>query len=399
MLKKYEEILILEPIYYYFNTYYENLKTGIYRDISRWFIVNDDTVIPRRLIQNKYKLYHTFNLRIKEYQLDLNILNIDLYKDHARVFLTENIEYNLNNSKEVKTKMTGIEYMLMLKKIDGLWKIIYMDSNQETYHLGEKKRSIDRVISKDNTQLTKKGHILNKVFDDLDREIYYLTSLNQNFIPMTFTQKENKILQNSFSYNSNNGVLYAKEYANYKKVAEDKKLFYYASNGSDCANFVSQCVWAGYGGYAQNETKQTRENIANKVRMVKTSNQSTSWYGTGVGGGGTPNWENVNQFYKYATMQKSVGPKGTGYGGCLQSEFNFSQIAVGDVLQFWKKSQNKWYHSAYVSSIGLNGKIEEIFICQHSIDIINRPLVDLLMWNTNEGQLRGIHFTSATFNQ
>lgn len=400
MLKKYDELLILEPIKQYFSTYYENIKTGQYRDVSRWFILNDDTVIPQRMLQNKFKLYNAFNLWIKKYQLDLEFEDVQLLKDHARVVVRENVEYTYQYDEAIKTKMSGVEYEIMLKKIDGAWKIIYMDSDNELY-LSAKQNSEGLKVLNKKSQLSPKGEALNYMFDELDKEVHSLIILSNNQQIEYFITEENdtQSLVNPFAYIPSNGVLYAREYADFKKVPEDNRLFYYAENGSDCANFVSQCVWAAYGGYMHSEIEMMKKNISQKVRMVKTGNQSTSWYGTGTDGGGTPYWENVNNFYKYITTSKEIGPRGKGYGGCIQTEFNFSEVKVGDVLQFWKPSQNKWYHSTYVSSIGPKGQIDQIHVCQHSIDIIDRPLVDLLAWNTNEGKLRGIHFTDATFSQ
>ncbi len=405
MLEKHDELLILEPIKQYFTTYYENIKTGTYQDVSRWFILNDDTVIPQRWIQNKFKLYNAFNLWIKEYLLDLKFSDICLYKDHASVTVLENAEYSYKQNEEVKSKISDIEYRIMLKKIDDLWKIIYVDSDHEAYRLAyERQDNTDRAVLSDKKgYLTMKGNALNRVFDDLDDAIYELMLLSpkkdQYPESVSHSEKGSTTLGSTFSYHPVNGVHYAREYADYKRVSEDRRLFYFAPNGSDCANFVSQCVWAAYGGYVQGNIELTKKNIANKVRMVKTGNPSTSWYGTGVDGGGTPYWENVNQFYKYATMAKGVGPNGNGYGECIQSEFNFAEVTEGDVLQFWKESQNKWYHSTYVSSVGEMGQVERIYVCQHTINIIDRPLIDLLIWNTNEGKLRGIHFTDGAFSQ
>jgi hypothetical protein len=123
-----------------------------------------------------------------------------------------------------------------------------------------------------------------------------------------------------------------------------------------------------------------------------------SWYGTQPEGGGTPYWENVEQFFNYVTSPKEVGPRGKVYGSGKQADFDLNNVAPGDIIQFWPDGKGKWYHSVFVTGIHEKSNAFHIFVCQHSMDVKNRPLIELLNWNTNKGQIRGIRFDSAVFS-
>lgn len=403
-MKEYKRIIF--PIKQYFYTYYETLKTGNYLNASNYFYLNDYTVIPQRLLINKQKLYKAFNLRFKDYHVKLEFAKIHVNRNRAIVIVIENSDYIYNNlANHIISKSGNIEYYIELKKINGRWKITYMDSDDDEYIMANDKSNqyIEKFQISSNNRLTHKGNALNKVFDDLDEGIDGLKNLAKN------SEKEDvkgeighysvDTYSAAYPYHSSNGINYARRYALYDDLPDAEKLFYYASNGSDCANFVSQCVWAAYGGYVDKDVKQTKQNIAKKVRMVFTGYLNTSWYATEPHGGGTPYWENVNHFFEYVTANKSVGPIGKTYGGVKQSEFNFNKVLPGNVLQFWPEHKDTWYHSCYVSEVYTVGKIDQIYVCQHSMNRKDRPLIEILVWNTNNGHIRGISFNAAVFSK
>lgn len=394
---------ILAPIQQYFESYYKMLSKGRYLNISKYFIPNEHTIIPQRILQNKLKLYRAFGLKIIDYRLNLEFEEIKYFRDRIAVIVIENAEYKFNNApKSMTTRLTGVEYYIELKKIKGRWRIIYMDSNHDDYtmaHARSRQYAERNRSTKRKTVFDKKVSGLVETFNELDKKIVTLTHLLKIQRNKGANEREKKQVKQveSYIYNASLGIRYARKYAQYYKLSEDQKLFYYASNGSDCANFVSQCVWAAYGGYT-GDTLQSKRNISKKKRMVYTGQVDTSWYGTAPGGGGTPYWENVNHFYHYATSPKGIGPKGIGFGGGKQKDFKFNLVKPGNVLQFWPASKPTWYHSAYVSSTYFTDENYQIYVCQHSMDIKDRPLIEILNWNTNEGHVRGIKFDPTSFS-
>jgi hypothetical protein len=102
------------------------------------------------------------------------------------------------------------------------------------------------------------------------------------------------------AYNGSYAVDYALRY-----TESPNTDFYIISDWmGNCANFVSQAVWAGFG------------DSSSSGRMTNT------WYAGG--GGGSPAWENVGHFWNYATDV-------SGMGGQILS--TVAEMRPGDVLQ------------------------------------------------------------------
>ncbi len=405
------EELILNPVKQYFNACYKMIQTGNYINTSQYFIFNKHTLIPQRLIQNRYKLYKAFDLEIKDYRVNLEVAEVKNYKNCVAAIVIENAEYKYKHvPDDIISKISDIEYYIEIKKINGRWKIAYMDSNKDDYQLAKDKISqymeakpypvTSNRKSPADTELACINNIFDNMDDDISRIREIMTNIDTQRNADGWIKRMNATVnrKGTFPYDTNRGIEYARKFSIYSQIPDDEKLFYYAYNGGDCTNFISQCVWAAYGGYIKEDIKGTKKNISKKRRMVYTGNLKNSWYGTLPEGGGTPYWENVNNFFNYVTSPKEIGPKGTVYGSGKQADFNLNHVAPGDVIQFWPEGKEKWYHSVFVTGIYSNDNTSHIFVCQHSMDVKDRPLIELLNWNTNKGRIRGIKFDYGVFS-
>ena len=126
-------------------------------------------------------------------------------------------------------------------------------------------------------------------------------------------------LEEEFSVFSGNGDIiapngakaysgaYAASYAlQYTEIANP--IFYDIGDWmGNCANFTSQCVWFGFGnGYMPD--------------MYARENMTANWYGGS--GGGSPAWENVDYFWRFAT--KDIGSRELD---------GIAQVMPGDIIQ------------------------------------------------------------------
>ena len=198
-----------------------------------------------------------------------------------------------------------------------------------------------------------------------------------------------------YPYNKNIGVSYARGYAKYFEVPEELRLFYYDSNGVDCTNFCSQCVWASYGGWIPGFNEKSA--AENKERIKKTIRMAPFiWYGS-MFFSGSNKWCRVVELYDYAISPKTFGPKAVKiYEGGWQ-ELNPSIIFEGDVIQLVVASYTpyRYGHCLYVTQKG--NSLDNILICCHSYDRKDSPLSEFSDDPLQYTKLRVLRFKEASF--
>lgn len=188
----------------------------------------------------------------------------------------------------------------------------------------------------------------------------------------------------SYSYSGYRGARYASKYG-----ASPNTLFkVYSAN---CTNFVSQCVWAAYGGWKSSMTStEVTNNIKNKVRMV----DGVWWAGSSDA---TAKWINVDYFWDYATKNSGNGPKCTGYNNAgIDTDVLAVDIAQGDVLQF-SNDASDYTHSVYVVSTpgGSNPAYSDIYVASNSGNYSSRKLSEYMAGYT---YMRQMQFKTVTFS-
>lgn len=198
----------------------------------------------------------------------------------------------------------------------------------------------------------------------------------------------------------------ARDYAyTYGNLAEN---YIFKRASADCTNFVSQCVWAGYGG-ADGYTLPTNPSLTNATcialkERVRTDYRMVTgqWYGRNYDSNYDPpaKFCNVESFYNYVTSNTGDGPKATGYNdGQLYTQLSIP-IIKGDVLQFYNSSTGRYSHSVMVVSTGTHyiSDCANIRVAQHSTDYSERPLQVLINgFDGDSCKMRLLRFRSTTF--
>lgn len=326
------------------------------------------------------------------YRMNLNYSNLNV-SPNATANATVILDYDYRTiGQEVTTSVCNIEYRFKLNKGGEKWKIT--EIMVDTKEFANFQADLRDFAAKRGFSLASK--------EAIDRYFAYRAEDAKEF--RALKEKWSSVLPTSegqmgspvnpmatFSYDSAKGSRYAQKYA---PEGQDStiRLFYYVPGG-DCTNFVSQCVWAVYGGWVEGDDTKSKENIRNCVRMV-----AGIWQGGS--GGGTPNWEQVLKFFNYVISSKTYGPKGNKFAESVAKSFPLTNIQVGDVLQVKRGSNGTYGHSVYVSVIK-GSTPDKIFVCQHSSDIINRISENLINgWGgPNTCYIRGVHFSSAQFQK
>ena len=120
-----------------------------------------------------------------------------------------------------------------------------------------------------------------------------LKSLQNEFCKETvrYDVQQTDPLPGFIPYNSRQAVRYAKTYTETPNPA-----FYRISDWmGNCSNFTSQCIWYGFSGGEQGAVERRDE-------------MTGEWFAGS--GGGSPEWENVEHFWAYASKEKKQGLKG-----------------------------------------------------------------------------------------
>lgn len=192
-------------------------------------------------------------------------------------------------------------------------------------------------------------------------------------------------------YTPDNGVWYARTFALHEQVPEAKQLFYY-SPGDNCTNFISQCVWAAYGGWLPDA--QTAENAARiraDVRMV-----TGVWYGSRWHIGST-RWCRVEEFYTYVTSAKSRGPAARMIALGTFETVNPAILQRGDVVQLVVSTYvpDRFGHGLYVTEPGRTW--DEVSICCQSYDRLDAPMTEFSLYPEIYTRLRVLRFMPGTW--
>ncbi len=180
--------------------------------------------------------------------------------------------------------------------------------------------------------------------------------------------------------------------------------------GYDCTNFVSQCIWAGYGG-TQNYDITTQQGMAACAQLARQDyrqiryNQADPWYGRSVLSPPTypaQDWISVDYLYGHIQTD-SMGPRGTHHNNHNLYNSSIGQslaVYVGHVIQIDHAAYAApYYHSMMVvSSWGTLSNPYAIYVAQHDGNYSFRQFYDA-MYENNCWYARTIRFTSGSFNE
>ena len=135
-------------------------------------------------------------------------------------------------------------------------------------------------------------------------------------------------------------VAYAHKWA----FGRNPRYFNFTGFGGDCANFASQCLYAGIG-------------VMNYKPLF-------GWYYNSPDDR-SPSWSGVKYLYNFLVGNKGVGPYAT--------EVDLSAIKPGDIIQI-ATYMDEFHHTLVVVESDGSGDPETLLIATHTYDSDNRPL-------------------------
>jgi len=136
----------------------------------------------------------------------------------------------------------------------------------------------------------------------------------------------------------------AVEYAHRWAFERNPQFGNFAGMGGNCANFASQCIYAGV--------------------MVMNFTPVFGWYYRSLNDR-TPSWSGVKYLYNFLIGNSGVGPWAT--------ETDISAIQPGDIIQI-SLFLPEFHHTLVVVSTGEIPSPANILVAANSYDSDNRPL-------------------------
>jgi len=372
----------------YFNSYFNSLQTLEIPNYDNIILENNNTKLYSAMNELQVEQNKLANLSYQNIKINLEFTDIKIDKNNAEVKVLLNCDYNYSSTPNAKSSIAGIEYRFNLINNNSKWLINNIDSNWEIFDLFKEKLSKNMISNRsaltsyDNDSNTI-NNIKNELINAAKDTIKYLSgNKDAGNSEKELNTNINTFRSSSYSYNEYDGVNYALTYG-----ASPNPNFYYVE-GNDCTNFVSQVLRAAYGGDNSGISQQSR--------------MSSNWYGGS--GGGSYAWESVEGLWdQVVNNYPGNGPNGTGYNNnSPYYDFAPSRIYLGEVLQFRNIDSSSVYtHSVYVtvSNNTSNQYYNEILVTQHSDNMVNRNLWELILnKGGNSCYMRDIAFTDAFLN-
>lgn len=367
---------------------YENLDNSSAVNMVR---NNDNLYIFQRGHDAEIKFLKEIGLGYEEIFFEVEYESIKAYKYRAEVEVLVDMNFKYKKSQRIDSGVHNVKYKFLLIKDNGIWSIQEVQSDYEKYKTfidDINERQLNAYQGGFRNGMTKRD-AADEVFNEHLRIIYKTKEerpigIKRKGIPQEYEHSaalyEKKPMTENI-YSLTKGVEYALKYA---EAPLSERLFYTAK--SDCTNFISQCVWAGMGGYVRGNTDQVKENIRNRYKMTP------QWFGNS--GGGTPPWESVDRFFSYMKSKKCIVRN----ENSLAINVDPASIRTGDVLQFRRGESGAYTHSAYVTENLGNGEFSGIYVCQHSTDWKNRNLEDLIL-SPGWGGIEKCYMRHISFNE
>ena len=160
---------------------------------------------------------------------------------------------------------------------------------------------------------------------------------------------------------------YAVEYARRWALSRNPLFADFTGGGGNCTNFVSQALLAGC--------------------SIMNFTQTFGWYYRSIDDR-APAWSGVEQLYDFLTASGDFQSQSTVEGPFAEVATSRRQVEIGDVVQL-ANSSSDFYHTLIISDIQGN----EIFVCAHSDDALDRPLSSY-----NYASFRILHILGAVID-
>ena len=367
-------------------------------------VENDNTLFFKNFVLFDSSAKNLADCKITNYRFNFEYADFEENAETATASVIADF-YFTYEYKTTESAMFNIVYDFDFQKVNSTWYISAIDSSFSGF---------ERVkeVARNNPTLSSEelfANELNAVEASVAREAALSLAYQNGTLSQIKVEPEiSPYAASSYAYNGGRAATWAIAHA--KDGNSESAYFSYlestTNNSGNCQNFVSQCVWAGYGGPTAG-SGNVRQNILNDVRMVS---GSSGWYGCPRGYFDYSSaWISVNSFWTYVTSSPNLGPKGIGYNdGGLYTGLNADDLMEGRVLQLKNgprtEANGRYQHSVIVSSTAdseiMSTQYNKIYVCANNNDVCDVSLKSDMInhFGGSNCYMRMIRLTSANFN-
>lgn len=360
---------IAAPISDYFDKTFAATARLQTTDLTALFIdsASENAVLNQNALDYliKLRLKQSNDLKLTNYQCQLNILAINQVDEAVEVELLENYTVNFAFIPEVNSATSGIWHHFWLIKKGDNYLIAEHLQDEDSFNL------VQGAIA---AQPSEPAAVIEELLGKSTAAVADLAAAKQAF---NTGEQPAKQAFTGHPYQPEAAVNYAKAWVNPEKTLRNLEQFgVYDEVGGNCNNYISQCLNAG------------------GIPMDILGDEFTQWkwYSDEINldeteTGRSPAWAGVDEFYLYAR-------ENSGYGLSAVVDDNVYSGSVGDILQFGV--DNQWLHSVIITQVvkDKDGKVVDYLIHSNTTDRISYPasaygypqqrLIKILGWNDQE---------------
>lgn len=394
--KQYAEIdytSVAAVLYGYFSEYHKSIEAlDVSPGLMRYVADTENTHLYLRALQygiNWRKAMNTGIADSRVNEIDLKYVR-PLPDGDVEIRAYIRISYRYLEDETNTIAHSGDFWEIRIGKVGDTPKIVYLSSQSNDYHTAKQ-----RIQEKMTKNAQSQGYTITDAIDDAYDEINAFIPQLVVLAAASDATSENKdtedIDENNVTETRSVAVTYdyerARNFAHAKGASYQTQIFKRVTN--DCTNFVSQCLWVGYGSDQGNSWSTTGGIAACQQLALQNYRQisgSDNWFGRSyISNEDTPSgpWQRVKELYSYLSSSSS-GPRASKYNNLSLYSSCSTVLRNGDILQLSDSaSSSGYFHSVMVVRGGYSlSDASNIYVAQHSNEYSYRQLSELISSNS-----------------
>jgi hypothetical protein len=381
----------------YFTCYYLSLeKLSVAPELGNYVADTDETHLCLDALQYGINWRKQLNTGVADTKLELVDVKYAKQSDSGAIDVRAyvKVEFRYVDDKSGTMASVGDLWDIGLDRVNGALQIVSLNCGSSDYYYAKQlvaenlRKNAANVAAKTYT----KTDAIDAAYDEINARIALIKpQLDIPLSPPADVSEQGgggmSPLSVGVAYDGARAGLYGASKGNYY----DTLIFHNMEDGGygDCTNFVSQCLWAGYGG-DQGNNWFSDSGVAACIDLAYANFRqiggSSGWWGKSQHsswGLSSTHWMRVVELYDSITMT-SAGPRANKYNNGLRYDTCSTTVQRGYVLQLsHTSSSGSYFHSVMVTSANVPlSAASSIYEAQHSSNYSYRQLLECIASNS-----------------